>query len=772
MNRSSSFLVSLAFGLLMGACGDDVDPSDGGGGSGSEGGGGEAPGGGGSGSEPAVCDLDAGTDLDSGAWDERFTIAGVSGHDGIAPAVHDFAVDVDGSVVAAGRFQYFEGERAEPLLRFVDGQWEPARTTWEIEAPLDGFSAIAISGDGDLALATNDSFGDRDGEIWIDDGSGLQSIGAFDGQVRSLAFYDGALWVAGLFAMQDDDTVGGLAVYRDGSWQSAPGGAIDGLAYDLVVADDTLWVGGAFAEVGGVAAANVASYDTEAWTAYDFQGALGIFALGRTASGQLYAGGAFGEFASPAGLARWTGTAWEVVGGGLAQYSTRGVVTDIAIDGEAVDVTGCFSSAGGLPDSEGAVTSVSLARWTGEEWESLDEGTKGAITPWFAPAVCGDEGPAAIWDATHQRLAHDGERLFAGGMFGGVDGVLSQALIVHDGDTWVAQGQSGGGIGGSIDQIAAGGSACDVYGAGAISHVGGERVTGRVVHFDGTKWVALSDDLPRDAYCPDIAVSPSGELAAACTVFDDTGAHGVVLRRDGDAAVALEIADLPSLSAVRWSPSGALVVAGSTDVGGGWLGLIEGTELTILEDGFDNIVNEIDVRSDNDIVVAGAFTKVGTLDASRIARWDGTAWTALGDGMPGQVLALGRQGDRVYASSYDEGNGAYLLGEFDGTEWKELATAGSGLTADEYFSFNSIVPIDGALLLGGTAELDDGSGRGALVFDGTSFRTLGGGVGAIGVGGIAVTPGSVWVAGVIAEAGPAEARVSTVGVARYVLGDP
>lgn len=41
-----------------------------------------------------------------------------------------------------------------------------------------------------------------------------------------------------------------------------------------------------------------------------------------------------------------------------------------------------------------------------------------------------------------------------------------------------------------------------------------------------------------------------------------------------------------------------------------------------------------------DIVAGGDFTTAGGVPASRIARWDGASWSALGTGMNDSVYAL------------------------------------------------------------------------------------------------------------------------------------
>src|SRR5690606_2069752 len=123
-------------------------------------------------------------------------------------------------------------------------------------------------------------------------------------------------------------------------------------------------------------------------------------------------------------------------------------------------------------------------------------------------------------------------------------------------------------------------------------------------------------------------------------------------------------------------PSGALFVGGAP----GYLARLEGDAFTVIESGFDAPVQFIAVSADDDVVVAGSFSQVGPTAASRVARWDGSAWSALGEGLPGAASALARDGATIYASCYDEGQGAYLLGAFDGTSWSELATPAAGLT--------------------------------------------------------------------------------------------
>ena len=151
------------------------------------------------------------------------------------------------------------------------------------------------------------------------------------------------------------------------------------------------------------------------------------------------------------------------------------------------------------------------------------------------------------------------------------------------------------------------------------------------------------------------------------------------------------------------------------------------------------------------MIAAGSFTKVGALDASRIARWNGTAWRALGTGAPGMVTALAHDATKVYISTYDEGNGRLLLGAFDGTTWSELATPDAGITPVSYFNFNALRVLDERRdgRRPASAWLDaDTDGRGALDVQGwplhAARRRRAG-----GSSGIAATSDAIWVAGSI-----------------------
>ena len=763
MTTRFAFLI----GALIAGCGDNLEgaPDAGGGGDG-----------GGSDGSMEVCTRAIAPEyLDGGTYDNRFTVAGVSGMDGLAPTIYDFATDTDGSIVAAGKFQYFGGQRVEPLLRYRNGAWAPARTTWELDPPGAGFSAVAINTEGDMALATYDDFGARDGEIWIDDGTGLRVIGSFEGLVRRMVWYQNKLWVAGWMTIDAPTDVSWLAVWNGTTWSAPPGGAVVGDAvYELRLDGTGLLVGGKFTNIGGVATQNAASFNGTTWSSLTFPNVT-IYSLVRD-NGTLYAGGSFGtRFGAAGGIARRVGNAWQLFANGLVNSGIIGVATDVVPHAGSLYVTGCFFSAGGAEGDTGAVVANGIARYDGA-WHSLDDATSSTLSPWFQPRACGDiDNGFDVFDVNNQRLYPDGTRLLLGGNFPGIAGVESQALIVNDGTNWVAQGTAQLGLGGNFESVAAS-ETCEVYASSEkdfLSHVSGQKSTTRMYRFTGTEWAGIDDSvIPDDAFCPTgVKVSKSGTAVIGCLLFPATGdPEGVIYKVSGNSLVEA-VDGLPLLQAIAFDDDENLWIGGSTIDGAGAVAKWDGTTATIIEDGFDGAVGVIDPVSATEVIVAGQFTKVGTVDVLNVARLTGTTWTPLGAGVPGMPSALAHDGARVYISSYDVGDGGFNLGRFEGGTWTELATAGANLTRNSDFSFYAIRPVGDAVLIAGSGVLDDESGRGALVYRNGAFTALGGGVNASSLKDIAITSDAIWVAGSIAEAGAGAGLVSTVGIARYEIAE-
>jgi hypothetical protein len=87
--------------------------------------------------------------------------------------------------------------------------------------------------------------------------------------------------------------------------------------------------------------------------------------------------------------------------------------------------------------------------------------------------------------------------------------------------------------------------------------------------------------------------------------------------------------------------------------------------------------------SGTDLYAGGDFATAGGVAVSRIAKWNGSAWSALG-GMNGPVYALAVSGTDVYAGGWFTGAvgvPANYIAKWNGSSWSAL---GTGMNSDVY----------------------------------------------------------------------------------------
>jgi len=204
----------------------------------------------------------------------------------------------------------------------------------------------------------------------------------------------------------------------------------------------------------------------------------------------------------------------------------------------------------------------------------------------------------------------------------------------------------------------------------------------------------------------------------------------------------------------------------------GFIARLDGEAFTVIEDGFDGIVWRFALapRGQKGLVASGYFANIDGQPFERIALWDGESWSALGDGMVSTVVALEYATHGIYAATTFEGDAARaVLARWDGNAWTELATPENGIPPEHggsVHTFQALRAYGEKLVAVGYVWPTD-QRRNAFVWDGERFTSIGGGLAAIMVDTVALASDGLWFGGSIAEAGPPDARVPTVGVAHY-----
>jgi hypothetical protein len=135
--------------------------------------------------------------------------------------------------------------------------------------------------------------------------------------------------------------------------------------------------------------------------------------------------------------------------------------------------------------------------------------------------------------------------------------------------------------------------------------------------------------------------------------------------------------------------------------------------------------------SGSDLYVGGGFTTVGGSVANNIARWNGSAWSALGSGIDGTVWALAVSGSNVYAGGAfwrAGGSEAASIAKWNGSTWSAL---GSGMSGT-FFSPPSVyaLAMSGSdLYAGGGFKMAGGIAANRIAkWDGNSWSALGPGI--------------------------------------------
>lgn len=304
----------------------------------------------------------------------------------------------------------------------------------------------------------------------------------------------------------------------------------------------------------------------------------------------LFVGGDFDNAGgSPAAnLAKWNGTSWSAVGGGV-----NGVVRALAVHNGALAVGGQFSMAG-------MVQANNVALWNGVAFSALGTGTSAMV----------------------RALASFGGALVAGGEFASAGGVTVNYVARWNGAAWsdMAGGMSAMGVGATPIVRALAAFSGELIAGGGFTIAGGVPVN-YIARWNGTSWLPLGSGMDQAVHA--LGLLGADLVAGGAFNFSSGVFTSHVARWNGSFWSAFGLGRPAEVSALS-------VFNGALIAGGGFTGLgpngadslarWNGATWDPLGAGVDDRVDAL-AAFDDELIAGGAFLMAGGSPSAYFARW-------------------------------------------------------------------------------------------------------------------------------------------------------
>lgn len=485
----------------------------------------------------------------------------------------------------------------------------------------------------------------------------------------------------------------------------APGLANADEGYALTVFESKLIVGGAFEHVDGMSARCIARWDGSNWS--PLGGGLDSNAYAFAVfNNELIAGTKGDDEPDTWTIVKWDGANWHRLGSGI-----NGSVHALAVyDGKLI--------AGGEFDTAGGVGAISIAAWNGTSWSALGSGMQGGGYP-----------------SVRALGIYDG-KLIAGGQFEIAGGVSTTNIAAWNGTSWSALG-SGVGIEDNYDYISTLTVSNGLLIVGGSFDLAGGVTARNIAAWNGTTWSSLGAGTNKQI---EALTLYAGVLVAGGS-FDSAGAVQAnnIARWDGASWHALGTGMNREVGALV-AYGGSLIAEGGFTVAGGkvangiasWNGSEWNAVSSRAGKGLGVGYHSYEVKSfcihENELIVGGYFATVGNLVVNNIACWTGTQWHPLGSGAgagrrtPEPEILADYNGDLVAVG--DSGVTDYIA-RWNGVDWDTLG----GRTNYEQ-GISTLASFDGQLIAGGHFDTIDGvNANNIAAWNGSSWSAVGSGIG-------------------------------------------
>lgn len=295
-----------------------------------------------------------------------------------------------------------------------------------------------------------------------------------------------------------------------------------------------------------------------------------------------------------------------------------------------------------------------------------------------------------------------GPKLYAGGWFTSIGNTNANRVACWNGSQWEAlgSGMPDNSLEVSSLTLYDEGQGPRLFAAGQFSSAGGVAAS-NIARWDGTSWSALGSGTSGNTRVRALAVFDSGSGPFLFAGGEFTTAGGI---------------SAPGIA--RWNGSTWSSV-GST-VTNGWV----------------HSLAVVDLGSGPRLYAGGNFTTIGGVSANRIARWDGTSWSALGTGVSGPNLTSSVSAITVHdfgtgpqlciGGSFSSAGGitAQNVARWNGTNWSAFTPTFP--VSDPVTTLASIDVGSGKRLFAGSKSL--GLAPNLRLWNGASWVTVGGNI--------------------------------------------
>lgn len=335
----------------------------------------------------------------------------------------------------AAHIARWNGQDWEPLGEGLNGN---VNTLITFDDDGNGPHATALYAGGTFTKSGNTSvahIAKWTGSAWVALGAGL------DDEVMALTVFDppggtpAGLYAGGRFLKSGNAGMAHIARW-DGSAWTALGAGVDGNVKSLAAGDldgngampATLFVGGSFNNAGGDPRKFFATWDGSAWGGPAAQPNHWVTAMtlwdadGAGANPPvLCIGGLFSNIGQPAfsRLAKWDGTTWTAIGGGLTATEVYSMKT---YDADGAGPSNPALVVGGAITKAGNKTVSNIALWDGGAWSDVGGGTDTTVYAVAARSVGGGGLDPALYAGGYFKDA-GGTPVVNVGRFGCMDSV-------------------------------------------------------------------------------------------------------------------------------------------------------------------------------------------------------------------------------------------------------------------------------------------------------------------------------------------------------------